>query len=409
MSVWPLWKRIGFRFLFVYFVVYLFPAPLDYVPFVGDHLMIWWNAIWRAFARPFVHGVVATGPNGSGDGVWGYARIATFAGIAALATLIWSVLDRRRPNYVRLHQYLHAYVRLMLAVAMLDYGVQKVIPAQFRPPPLDRLLQTYGSSSPMGILWTFMGASMAYTKFAGAMEVLAGLLLIPRRTALLGALVTIGMMSNIVALNLFYDVPVKLYSLHLLMTAVFLAAPDLRKLLDFFVLRPAEPLFPTRALQVTAVVLSMLVVLTTVYLSAKESLVAVRKGNAARSPLRGIWNVDVLDVDGIPRPPLVTDSTRWRRLVFDVPTRSSIFLMNDERLRYKTEIDPKTQSLTFVNVFDRQDKFGLTYSRLDATTLQVDGLVAGRKIHAVCKLADEQPYLLLTRGSHWINEQPFNR
>ena len=83
--------------------------------------------------------------------------------------------------------------------------------------------------------------------------------------------------------------------------------------------------------------------------------------------------------------------------------------MNDERLRYRITIDPKTQSLTFANAFDQKDKFGLTYSRLDATTLQVDGLVAGRKIHAVCKLADEQQLLLTSRGFHWINEQPFNR
>ena len=294
MTVWPLWKRIGFRFLFVYFIVYLFPFPFDYVPYVGDSLGAGWSAIWRALARPFVHGVAATGPNGSGDGIWGYARVITFAAIAALATLIWSVLDRRRPNYVRLHQYLHAYLRLMLGVAMLDYGIRKVIPAQFPPLALDRLVQTYGSSSPMGMLWTFMGASTAYIIFAGTMEVLGGLLLLFRRTALLGALVTIGVVTNIVALNFSYDVPVKLYSLHLLATAVFLAAPDLRKLLDIFVLRPTEPLFHTRALRVAVVALSMLTIVPSVYLAATESMAFVRKGKAARSPLRGIWNVDVL-------------------------------------------------------------------------------------------------------------------
>ena len=43
-------------------------------------------------------------------------------------------------------------------------------------------------------------------------------------------------------LNFCYDVPVKLYSLNLLLMAVFLMAPDLGKLTGFLVLnRPAAP------------------------------------------------------------------------------------------------------------------------------------------------------------------------
>lgn len=57
----------------------------------------------------------------------------------------------------------------------------------------------------MGLLWNFIGASAAYTIFTGVAEVLGGLLLVARRTALLGALVCIGVMSNVVLLNFSYD------------------------------------------------------------------------------------------------------------------------------------------------------------------------------------------------------------
>jgi hypothetical protein len=50
-----------------------------------------------------------------------------------------------------------------------------------------------------------------------------------------GALVSIGVMSPVVALNFCYDVPVKLYSSHLLAMKVFLILPDLRRLLNLFV------------------------------------------------------------------------------------------------------------------------------------------------------------------------------
>src|SRR5438132_9507301 len=148
MITWPLWKRIGFRFLFAYLVLYSFPFPLDYVPFAGERLLRPWMTMWRTLSRPFFHAVPEVTPSGSGDTTWNFVLIACFAAVAAIATLIWSVLDRKRPNYVRLHQYLHAYVRFVLAAAMFEYGVAKVIPTQFPPPPLDRLVQTYGDSSP---------------------------------------------------------------------------------------------------------------------------------------------------------------------------------------------------------------------------------------------------------------------
>src|SRR5947199_1204250 len=106
---------------------------------------------------------------------------------------------------------------------MLSFGAYKVIKSQFPAPSLDRLLEPYGDSSPMGLLWTFMGASKAYTIFGGFAEMLGGALLTVRRTTLLGALVCIGVITNIVMLNFSYDVPVKLYSTHLLLMAIFLA------------------------------------------------------------------------------------------------------------------------------------------------------------------------------------------
>ena len=68
----------------------------------------------------------------------------------------------------------------------------------------------------MGLLWTFMGASAPYQMLAGLAEVTCGMLLFWRRSRLLGALLAIGVMGNVVALNYCYDVPVKLFSTELL-------------------------------------------------------------------------------------------------------------------------------------------------------------------------------------------------
>jgi hypothetical protein len=119
---------------------------------------------------------------------------------------------------------------------LLTYGFAKVPPQQFTMPGADLLLRTYGDSSPMGLLWTFMGFSPAYTMFAGLAELVPGFLLLFRRTATLGALVGTATMLNVVVLNFCYDVPVKLFSAHLLAALVVIALPDVPRLVNLFVL-----------------------------------------------------------------------------------------------------------------------------------------------------------------------------
>ena len=59
-------------------------------------------------------------------------------------------------------------MRFVLASALFGYGINKVFALQFPEPGLQRLTQDYGDSSPMGLMWTFMGASAPYTMFAGS-------------------------------------------------------------------------------------------------------------------------------------------------------------------------------------------------------------------------------------------------
>ena len=94
----------------------------------------------------------------------------------------------------------------------------------------------------MGLLWTLMAESPAYTFFAGLGDVVGGLLLAFRRTATLGALVTFGVMVNVMMLNFCYDVPVKQYSFHLVMMALLIALPDFPRMFKALVLNlPTEP------------------------------------------------------------------------------------------------------------------------------------------------------------------------
>lgn len=186
-------------------------------------------------------------PNGSGDTTFAYIRLLIcFFGAVAIA-IVWSTVYWRKVDQIWLRDLLRSYLRYVLALTMLGYGLHKAgfITTQFASggvPSEFQLNRTYGESSPMGLLWTFMAASPAYTFFAGLGEVTGGILLIFRRTATLGALVVFGVMLNVVMMNFCYDVPVKQYSFHLLIMAVIILSPDVPRLANvLFWNRVAEP------------------------------------------------------------------------------------------------------------------------------------------------------------------------
>ena len=109
-------------------------------------------------------------------------------------------------------------------------------------PTLTTFLEPFGNFSPMGVLWSSIGAAPAYEIFAGLAELLGAVLLMFPRTVTLGALVCTVDMFQVFMLNMTYDVPVKQFSLHLLLLSMFLLAPQMSRLADFFVRnRPVMP------------------------------------------------------------------------------------------------------------------------------------------------------------------------
>jgi hypothetical protein len=152
---------------------------------------------------------------------------------AVAGAVIWSLLDRRR-HYEELHRWVRLIVRFVLAAQMFEYGMTKVIPTQFPAPPLETLVTPVGDLTLSALLWTTIGSSPAYEIFTGCVEVLGGLLLLVPRTTLLGALVSLAAAVQIFVLNMTFDIGLKLVSFHLIVLAVVLIAPDVRRMLAFF-------------------------------------------------------------------------------------------------------------------------------------------------------------------------------
>ena len=416
---WHPVTRVLFRFAFAYFVLYVFPFPLNVIPYV-DAWVAPYDGLWNAFVpwvgKRLFHLDITVFPNGSGDTTYNYVQVFCFAVIALAVALAWSILDRRRTQYRLFYEWLRIYVRFSLATAMMSYGAIKVIKSQFPAPTLDKLVQPIGDQSPMAMLWNFMGASQSYNVFTGLGEFLGGLLLTTRRTLLLGALVSIAVLSNIVMLNFSYDVPVKLYSAHLLAMAVFLCLPELRRLADFFVLnRPAAPvefprLFTRLWLDRGALAVRTIFVLGFAGLCFYGAWQGRKTYGdlAPRAALYGIWDVDQFEADGQVLPPLITDAFRWRRIIFDRPGRMGIQAMSDSRRRFVFKQAPKTNVLTLTRIDDPKWKSSLSYTQTGPGLVAMEGTFDGRKVRATLRRVDKSDFLLLSRGFHWINEYPLN-
>jgi hypothetical protein len=420
---WPLLKRVAFRFAFAYAVLYFIPFALDWLPFYAEAAEKKYEIPWHLFVPWVGKHVLHLGSditvftNGSGDTTYDYVLMLCCVALAAVATVLWSLLDRRRPNYERLYQWLRLYVRFLLASLMINYGASKVIPLQMPAPYLTRLIEPYGESSPMGLLWTFIGASKSYEIFAGSAEMLAGVLLIFPRTALLGALAGFAVSVEIFALNMCYDVPVKILSFHLVLMSAFLIAQDFWRLTNVCVLNRgvgaarARQLFERRRLNQATLVLQVLFGLYLVW----SNLYAVRqqeKEYAAftqKPPLYGIWMVDEFSVDDQARSPLTTDTSRWQRVIFQFTKAMTVQPMSGANQTYLLDADLDAGTLTLGKRSDPNWKAVLSFKVPEAGAMTLEGDVDGHKTYAKLTRFDESKYLLTGRGFHWIQEAPFNR
>jgi uncharacterized membrane protein YphA (DoxX/SURF4 family) len=421
---WSTATKIGFRFAFSYFLLYVYPRPVGSLGasvVYGNPLRDMWHAVVPWVGTHVLHltGDLTEVANGSGDQLYDYVLWFCIAVVAALATVIWSALDRKRRNYEQLYQWMRVFVRMVVAVAMIVYGADKLWRMQFPEPGLARYIDSFGRTSPMGLLWATMGTSRAYSFFGGIGEMLGGLLLlIPRFTAL-GALVTGAVMTNVLMLNFAYDVPRKIYSIHLIAFCLFLLIPDMRRIAEFFLLNrrtqltPPVPLFRDKAMNYGVLALQALIGVGALAIMCPQAYKDQVKNEARISgAVRGIWSVDRFSLDEIPRPPLVTDAERWQNVVFDRPDAIVIQTMDGAQKRYYLQLDPATKKFSLWNPPDTHRNASFSYEAPAPDRMTLEGQFGGRHISAELQrvnLSDPERFLLLNRGVHWVNQFPQNR
>lgn len=440
-SEWPLAKRATFRFLAVYFVLYAFPFPLDILPWSSSYFgSMTQQRAWTSFMPWIAEHIlrikepINTQPGGSGDTTYHYLCILSFSICAAIVTLVWSLVARRR-SYPTAAKWLMLACCFYLGSWLVNYGFAKL--TQFPTPSLRRLIQPYGESSPMGLLWTFMGASTTYTIFTGIGEVMGGLLLFFRQTRTLGAAVAFGVMLHVVMLNLSYDVPVKLFSSHLCAMAAVLVWTDRQRLTALFVSnKPTQPSriapwFTSRAAHLATQTALLLFVGWIAFFNLVSTVAtySMFKIVPEQQPLYGIYEVASFVQDGAERPPLLTDTARWRGVIFEqtlpmkygeieVPGSIAVWQMDGRFTYHVIDLKADTRTLSFPpapamkstepSAAQPAMSDALAYEQPSDNELILRGRWQGHDVEIRLARRDLKEMELLGRGFHWINEWPHN-
>jgi len=413
-------ERFGLRCLCAYLFVYSFPFPLSLVPPDGwaDSL---WSGVWTPLVLRFASALgieVPALPAGSGDTTFNYVQLVLYVLVALTAAALWTALPRR-VSEARWKALLALHVRYVLALAMLGYGFAKVLPSQFVEPSLDRLTTTYGESSPMGLLWTFMGASRPYSIFAGALEVLGGLLLLVPRAAVLGGLCSAGVLANVVAMNLCYDVPVKLYSSHLLLMAVLVFLPDARRLVAASLGRavPGRERFPlatSRAGVLAQRCVHVAALLSIAWSQGKDILETLRTDEAP-SALAGLWEVEETSRDGAPlaaEHDPQNETAALRRIYFTNHGSVMLRRVGGGAERFLFDLDEEAHTIhlhPFAQPSGPVEPRELHYELVPEDALVLREASPRGEFETHLRRAPARSFLLRERGFHWINEFPLNQ
>ncbi len=429
---WSAGTRVAFRFAFCYFVLYALCCGNATVwgvllPVVGDFVENW-------LAWPFAHAAQWLGQHvfhltgvaaklhggGSGDRALDWLAVGVMLVVAVVATLVWTALDRRSTAYPRMFAWFRFLLRLTLGVAMMNYGLAKVFPLQMPPPSLAVLNEPFGNLSPMTLLWTMLSVNPLYEMICGAAEVIGGVLILFRRTALLGALITAFVVTNVVLYNYFFDVPVKIYASHLLLMALVVIVPDVRSLFGYFWthVRSAPggvwaPVFARRWANITTVVVEYWVLFVACVVGpAFIGYAYFVQMPQAKAPvaLQGIWHVDSAVLNGQPKPYLTGDGLPMVDLVMEPSGRTMLRDSSMVLWRGGARVDEKKKTLRIGSVGAEPVVYAL--AQPDATHLVLTPTGDKAKSAGVLmlsKTATPAHYPLLERGFHWVNEWGLER
>lgn len=197
---------------------------------------------------------------------------------------------------IPLFKLLSAYY---IATVFLRYGFDKVFKRQFYLPEPNILYSNFGSLTKDTLFWSTMGTSHIYSIVTGLIEVLAGILILIKRTRIAGFFLALIVSINILLINISFDISVKLFTSFLLMVVLFNLYAVLKTTYAFIIQHKAVQLSASEhGISVNKRVhAGLCVVIVGIVLTPTISSRNFNDDNAQRPPLHGAYQVEYFTIN----------------------------------------------------------------------------------------------------------------
>lgn len=216
----------------IFFLLFILFFPLDFLGDFQKEISVFLFGSLTEWMTSILFGLENVRIDFSSD------SISMLVFIAILLVLSLGITTLIKPKYIqKALSFSKEAIVVYLAVVLMKYGFDKVFKAQFYLPEPNILYSRFGNLDRDILFWSTMGVSRSYSIWSGGIELLAALLILIYRTRVVGLLVTVGIFMNIIAINIGFDISVKLFSLILLLMTIFALKDDWIPLFRFLVLK----------------------------------------------------------------------------------------------------------------------------------------------------------------------------
>ncbi|TAD83540.1 MAG: hypothetical protein EAY75_14710 [Bacteroidetes bacterium] len=233
--------------------------------------------------------------------------------LALVLAILWHRQAHNTRKAQKRYHLLLAVVRYWLAFEICAYGFAKILGTQFHT-PVYRLDIPLGDVNGFGLTWYYFGYSRALALIIAVLQIGGSILLMFRRTTLLGCFILLPIMVNILCINAFYSIAVGAFINSTLFTlALLFLLWWYRQTLRQWLLTPllqahqgVRNWWPW-VLRVAVLVASFLFIQSFLW------------GNNADKKLQGKWEVKTYINNGDTMQPddWLHDTTAWKVLYFD--------------------------------------------------------------------------------------------
>ena len=197
-------------------------------------------------------------------------------------------------------------------------------------------------------------------------------------------------MANVVALNWFYNVPVKLFSIQLLLYTLFLLAPYLKNIFQVFFMNGTADfsrqnfVFKTgkgNYLMRGALIFVPLVLMLIITAGTHKRYVQQQKDARNEKP----YEVTAFELKDTTKTP-VSDTLRWKRVLMNIYGTSFVIAnMKDQLDWYDCDVDSLKKTFTLHDNPDKKTWQIFSYTKPSKEELQLTGQWKGKNIRVLLK------------------------